>query len=42
VSSADRIVFPEPGWTRGDVVGYYTAVADAMFPHLVGRPLTLQ
>ena len=42
VSSADRVVYPEVGWTKGDVVAYYSAVASTMLPHLAGRPLTLQ
>ena len=42
VSSADRVVCPEVGWTKGDVVAYYSAVASTMLPHLAGRPLTLQ
>lgn len=42
VSNADRIVFPEPGLTKGDVVAHYERVADAMLPHLVGAPLTLE
>ena len=42
VSNADRIVFPQNGITKGDVVGYYERVAERMLPHLAGRPLTLE
>ncbi len=42
VSNADRVVFPEPGITKGEVVGYYAEVAPIMLPLLAGRPLTLQ
>ena len=42
VSNADRVVFPDVGLTKGDVVAYYEAVAPFMLPLLSGRPLTLQ
>jgi bifunctional non-homologous end joining protein LigD len=38
VTNADRIVFPEPGLTKGDVVSYYVGVADHALPHLRRRP----
>ncbi len=42
VSSADRIMFPEIGLTKGEMVGYYETMADLIFPFLVARPLTLE
>ncbi len=42
VSNPDRVVFPDAGLTKGDVVAYYTAVADRMLTHLRGSPLTLE
>jgi bifunctional non-homologous end joining protein LigD len=42
VSNADRVVFPDVGITKGEVVAYYEVVADTMLPHLAGRPLTLE
>ncbi|MFY3744381.1 DNA ligase D [Anaeromyxobacter sp. Red801] len=44
LSHAERVVFPGEGraaLTKADVARYYDAVADAMVPHLRGRPLTL-
>lgn len=41
VTHADRLVFPADGITKGDIVDYYTEIADALVPHLKGRPLTL-
>ncbi|HEV2815588.1 MAG TPA: non-homologous end-joining DNA ligase [Solirubrobacteraceae bacterium] len=38
----DRVVFPEAGFTKADVVDYYVRVAGAILPHLRGRPLTLR
>jgi len=40
VSSPDRELFP--GLSKRDLVRYYEAVADAMLPHVAGRPLTLR
>lgn len=42
VTNADRVLFPEDGITKGDVVDYYRRVADTMVPQLRGRPLSLQ
>jgi bifunctional non-homologous end joining protein LigD len=41
VSHADKILFPNDGITKSDVVEYYRRVADWMLPHLVDRPLAL-
>lgn len=35
-------MFPAAGYTKAEVVGHYDAVADLMFPYIVGRPLTIQ
>lgn len=42
VSNADRIVFPEDGITKGEVVAYYEAVADRMMPFVGERALTVE
>ncbi len=42
VSHPERVVFPDDGITKGAVVAYYDQVSDAMFPHVEGRPLTVQ
>lgn len=42
VSNADRVVFPGSGITKGDVVAYYSTVADRMMPFVVGRALTIE
>jgi len=34
-------MYPKPRLTKLDIAGYYGAVADAMMPHVDGRPLTL-
>ena len=41
ISSPTRIVYPELKLTKLDLVHYYDKVAEAMFPHVKDRPLTL-
>jgi bifunctional non-homologous end joining protein LigD len=41
ITHPDRVVFPDDGITKGDVVDYYARIADVMVPHLKDRPLTL-
>ena len=38
----DRVVFPEAGITKGDILQYYQKVSSLLLPHLRDRPLTLQ
>lgn len=42
VSNADRVVFPEVGRTKGDVVAYYQRIAPRMLHHVAGRPLSIK
>jgi bifunctional non-homologous end joining protein LigD len=41
ITHGDRLVYPDDGWTKADVVEHYGRVADAMLPHVAKRPLTL-
>jgi bifunctional non-homologous end joining protein LigD len=36
------VLYPVPGFTKGQVIDYYTRVAPVLLPHLRGRPLTLK
>jgi bifunctional non-homologous end joining protein LigD len=42
LSNLDKVFYPEVGFTKGQVIEYYTRVAPAVLPHLRGRPLTLK
>jgi bifunctional non-homologous end joining protein LigD len=42
LSSADRVLFPDDGITKGDLFEYYGDVAPAILPHLKNRPFTLK
>jgi bifunctional non-homologous end joining protein LigD len=41
LSSLDRVLWPETGFTKGAMVDYYRSIAPVLIPHLRGRPLTL-
>ncbi|MDQ3240293.1 MAG: non-homologous end-joining DNA ligase [Actinomycetota bacterium] len=42
LSNLDKVLYPEPGFTKAQVIDYYTRVAPVLLPHLRGRPLTLK
>jgi bifunctional non-homologous end joining protein LigD len=42
LTSADRVLFPDDGVTKGDLYAYYDAVADILVPHLRDRPFTMK
>lgn len=41
LSNLDKVLFPQSGFTKGEVIDYYTRVADVLLPHLLGRALTV-
>jgi len=42
LSNLDKALYPATGFTKGQVIDYYTRVASAVLPHLRGRALTLK
>ena len=42
LSNLDKVLYPQAGFTKGDVIDYYTKVAPVLLPHLNNRPLTLK
>jgi bifunctional non-homologous end joining protein LigD len=42
LSNLTKVMYPKAGFTKGQVVDYYTRIAPAVLPHLRGRPLTLK
>ena len=40
VSNLGKILYPQTGFTKGELLDYYARVAPALLPHLAGRPLT--
>src|SRR5688572_12201369 len=41
LSNLPKILFPERGYTKGDVLAYYANIADTILPYMRDRPLTL-
>jgi len=42
LSNREKTLYPETGFTKGEMVDYYAAVGPVLLPHLAGRPLTLK
>jgi bifunctional non-homologous end joining protein LigD len=42
LSNLDKVMYPAVGFTKGQVIDYYTRIAPAVLPHLRDRPLTLK
>jgi bifunctional non-homologous end joining protein LigD len=42
LSNRDKVLWPQDGYTKGDLVAYYRTMAPYLLPHLAQRPLTLQ
>src|SRR5919108_80893 len=42
LSNLDKVLYPEPGFTKGQVIDYYSRIAPVLLPHLKDRPLTLK
>jgi bifunctional non-homologous end joining protein LigD len=40
VSNLDKVLFPAMGFTKGEVIDYYTRVSEVLLPHLRDRALT--
>ena len=42
LSNLDKVLYPVAGFTKGQVIDYYTRIAPAVLGHLRGRALTLK
>jgi bifunctional non-homologous end joining protein LigD len=42
LTNGDKVLFPSDGYTKGDLVRYYRAVAPVLLPYLRGNPVTLE
>lgn len=42
VSNLDKVLYPETGFTKAEVIDYYVRVAPAMLPHIADRGVTLR
>jgi bifunctional non-homologous end joining protein LigD len=42
LSNLDKVLYPEVGFAKRDVIDYFARIAPAVLPHLKGRALTLK
>jgi bifunctional non-homologous end joining protein LigD len=42
LSNREKVLYPKTGFTKGQMVDFYAALAPTLLPHLAGRPLTLK
>ena len=42
LSNLDKVLYPEAGFTKGEVIDYYTRIAPTMLPHIRERALTFK
>ena len=42
LSNLDKVLYPETGTTKAEVIDYYTRMAPVLLPHMAGRPLTVK
>jgi bifunctional non-homologous end joining protein LigD len=42
LTNLDKVLYPEAGFSKGEMVDYYAKVAPAIVPHLSGRAVTLR
>jgi bifunctional non-homologous end joining protein LigD len=42
ISNVDKVLYPETGFTKGQVIDFYSRVAPYILPHIKNRPITLK
>jgi bifunctional non-homologous end joining protein LigD len=42
LTNLGKVLYPETGFTKAQVIDYYLRIAPVLLPHLAGRPLTLK
>lgn len=42
LSNLGKVLYPQVGFTKGQVIDYYARIAEVMLPHLAGRGITLR
>ncbi|MEV7099331.1 hypothetical protein AB0M80_41545 [Amycolatopsis sp. NPDC051045] len=40
LSDLDKVLYPADGFTKGEVINYYSRIAEVLLPHLAGSPVT--
>ncbi|MGI8609012.1 MAG: non-homologous end-joining DNA ligase [Candidatus Dormibacteria bacterium] len=42
LSNLEKVLYPATGFTKAQVIDYYTRISPVLVPHMQGRPLTLK
>jgi bifunctional non-homologous end joining protein LigD len=42
ITHPEKVLFPQDGLTKRDLVAYYISIAPWLLPHLRGRPLAME
>lgn len=42
LSNLDKVLYPETGFTKGQMIDYYVRIAPVLLPHVADRPLTMR
>jgi bifunctional non-homologous end joining protein LigD len=42
LSNLDKVLYPDTGFTKSQVLDYYARIADVMLPHVRNRPVTMR
>jgi bifunctional non-homologous end joining protein LigD len=42
ISNLAKVLYPQTGFTKGQVIEYYMRIAPVLLPHIANRPLTLK
>ncbi|GAB2487840.1 DNA polymerase domain-containing protein [Jatrophihabitans fulvus] len=42
LSNLSKVLYPEAGFAKGEVIDYYSRIAPVLLPHLADRPLTVK
>src|SRR3954471_22227879 len=42
LSNLSKVLYPEVGFTKGEVIDYYTRIAPVLLPHIESRPFTFK
>jgi bifunctional non-homologous end joining protein LigD len=42
LTNLGKVLYPDAGFTKGEVIDYYSRISDVLLPHLRDRPLTVK
>jgi bifunctional non-homologous end joining protein LigD len=42
LSNLGKVLYPDAGFAKGEVIDYYSRIAPVLLPHLIDRPLTVK